>query len=88
MSGFLLSFTLSLDDFVVTAYTRGPGLLSGDSDIDTLSTYIQSVIKKNNIPMELRSLTTIIFLIVVAIVVGNTIYQHVKAKKASKWEGK
>lgn len=85
LSGFLLSFTLSLDDFVVTAYTRGPGLLSGDSDIDTLSTYIQAVIKKNTIPVQMRSLTTIIFLVVLAIVIGNTIYQHQKEKKLAKW---
>ena len=36
-SGFLLAVTLSLDDFVVTAFTRGPGLLSGEKKIETLS---------------------------------------------------
>ena len=29
-SGFLLSITLSLDDFIVTAFLRGPGLLNGE----------------------------------------------------------
>ena len=38
LSGFLLSVTLSLDDFIVTAFTRGPGLLSGNKNIETLST--------------------------------------------------
>ena len=41
-SGFLLAVTLSLDDFIVTAFTRGGGLLSGEQKIDTLSTYIQA----------------------------------------------
>ena len=80
-SGFLLAFTLSLDDFVVTAYTRGPGLLSGQSDIDTLSTYIQAVIKRSNIPAELRPLTLFIFLLVVTVVIGYSVYENYQAKK-------
>lgn len=81
MNGFLMAFTLSLDDYVVTAFTRGPGLLSGDRAIQTLSTLIQSKIKKGPIPHEMRPLTTIIFLVVLAVVIGFTIYQNVKAKQ-------
>ncbi len=75
-SGFLLSITLSLDDFIVTAFTRGPGLLSGDAAIETLSTYIQTSLKKHTVPAELRPLTLIIFLTVLAIVLGITIYRN------------
>lgn len=75
-SGFLLSITLSLDDFIVTAFTRGPGLLSGDAAIETLSTYIQTSLKKHTVPAELRPLTLIIFLTVLAIVLGVTIYRN------------
>jgi len=81
LSGFMLAITLSLDDVVITEFTRGPGLLSGDSQIDTLSTYIQSVIKKSAIPPQLRALTTIIFLLVVLGVVGVTVSRYVKSKK-------
>ena len=75
-SGFLLSITLSLDDFIVTAFTRGPGLLSGDAAIETLSTYIQTSLKKHTVPAELRPLTLIIFLTVLAIVLAITIYRN------------
>ena len=83
-SGFLLAITLSLDDFIVTAFTRGAGLLSGEKTIDTLSTLVQAKIKKGPVPPEMRALTTLIFLLVLLIVIGITIYNNVKAKKAAK----
>lgn len=83
-SGLLLSFTLSLDDFIVTAFTRGPGLLSGAAQIETLSTLVQSVIKKGAVPPELRALTTIIFLVVLVIVLSYSIYINVKRKRIAK----
>lgn len=64
ISGFLLAFTLSLDDFIITSFLR-------DKSFDTLSTYVQGVIVKSTIPAELRALTTYIFLITSAIVVAN-----------------
>lgn len=81
LSGFLLSITLSLDDFIVTAFTRGAGLLSGEKTIETLSTLVQAKIKKGPVPPEMRALTTFIFLFVLLIVVGITIYQNVAAKR-------
>lgn len=83
-SGLLLSFTLSLDDFIVTAFTRGPGLLSGENQIETLSTLVQSKIKKGAVPPEMRALTTILFFVVLAIVVGYSIYINMKSSKLSK----
>jgi len=79
-SGFLLAITLSLDDFVITRFTTGSGLLNGDANIVTLSTYVQGKIKKSNIPPELRALTTIIFLLVVAGVIGVSLYHVYKDK--------
>ena len=81
LSGFMLSITLSLDDFIVTAFTRGPGLLSGSKNIETLSTLVQAKIKKGPIPPEMRALTTILFVIVVAVVIGITIYRRRQEKK-------
>lgn len=83
-SGFLLAVTLSLDDFIVTAFTRGNGLLSGEKKIETLSTLVQAKIKKGPIPLEMRSLTTIIFLLVVLAVIGITIYRTYQAKKIER----
>lgn len=68
LSGFLIAITLSLDDFIVTAFTAGPGLLNGASKISTISTYVQGVIKKHPLPPELRALCTLIFLAVVLVV--------------------
>ena len=81
LSGFLLSITLSLDDFIVTAFTRGSGLLSGDKKIETLSTLVQAKIKKGPIPPEMRALTTILFILVVIAVIGISIYRSQQAKK-------
>lgn len=80
-SGFLLSISLSLDDYIVTAFTTGTGLLSGDNAIQTLSTLIQAKIKKGPVPPEMRPLTTFIFLVVVLIVIGNTFYKNFRQKE-------
>ncbi len=70
LSGFLIAITLSLDDFIVTAFTAGPGLLNGASRISTISTYVQGVITKHTLPPELRALCTLIFLVVLLVVIG------------------
>ena len=88
MSGFLLSITLSLDDFIITAFTRGSGLLSGAGKIETLSTLVQAKIKKGPIPVELRALTTIIFILVVAGVIFISIYRNKKAKQVKVRKGR
>ncbi len=87
-SGFLLSITLSLDDFIVTAFTRGAGLLSGEKNIETLSTLVQAKIKKGPIPPEMRALTTIIFIVVLIAAVLVTIHRNIKAKSGKKREGR
>lgn len=88
ISGFLLAITLSLDDFIVTAFTRGAGLLSGEKTIETLSTLVQAKIKKGPIPPAMRALTTILVLVVFIAVVLITIYQNrVHKKKTRKGRG-
>lgn len=84
MSGFLLSITLSLDDFIITSFTRGAGLLSGNSNIETISTLVQAAIKKRSVPVEIRALTTLIFLAVVVVVVIVSINGYQQEKKAVK----
>lgn len=60
-SGFLLAFTMSVDDFVVTHFTRGAG-------INTISTLIYSQVKVGIRP-TLFALSTVIFLMVLAVLV-------------------
>ena len=88
LSGFLLSITLSLDDFIVTAFTRGPGLLSGSKSIETLSTLIQAKLKKGAIPPEMRPLTLIIFIVVLAIAILVSVKKANEAKKAKERKGR
>lgn len=65
ISGFMLAFTLSLDDFIITFFLR-------DNSFDTISTYVQGVIAKSAIPPALRALTTIIFgLALIVLFVNN-----------------
>lgn len=56
ISGFTMAFTMSLDDFVITHFTKGAG-------IDTLSTKIYSEVRKGIKP-EMYALSTIIFVTV------------------------
>lgn len=61
LSGFMLAFTMSLDDFVITHFTKGPG-------IDTLSTKIYSEVRKGIKP-EMYALSTILFTTVLVLLV-------------------
>ena len=62
-SGFILSVTLSLDDYIITVFTR-------DTAFQTLSTYVYGVTSKRGaLPPSLRALTTIITLIALVILV-------------------
>lgn len=71
ISGFLLSVTLSLDDYIITAYTT-------DTSFDTLSTYVYKSMVKRSVPLQFRSLTTIIFF---AMLIGVSIYGRVMRHK-------
>jgi spermidine/putrescine transport system permease protein len=55
ISGFILAFTMSLDDFAVTFFTRGT------IGLDTLSTYIYTDARKGGLTPELRPMITIMF---------------------------
>lgn len=59
LSGFLMAFTLSLDDFIITYFTKGPG-------VDTLSTKIYSEVRKGIKP-EMYALSTLMFVTVLAL---------------------
>ena len=75
-SGFLLAFTMSLDDFVITHFTKGPG-------IDTLSTKIYSEVRKGIKP-EMYALSTIMFLtVLILLFLVNMTPDDPKVKKAA-----
>ena len=61
ISGFILSFTLSIDDFAVSLFTKG------NIGLETLSTFIYSDARKGGLTPELRPLSTIIFVTVLVL---------------------
>ena len=76
ISGFILAFTMSLDDFAVTFFTRGT------IGLETLSTFIYTDARKGGLTPELRPLMTLIFLIIlVLLVVINVRQQRLNNKK-------
>ena len=76
-SGFILAFTMSLDDFAVTFYTRGT------IGLDTLSTYIYADARKGGLTPELRPLMTLIFLIILVLLIFINVRQA-KLQKAKE----
>ena len=66
ISGFIMAFTMSLDDFAVTFFTRGT------IGLDTLSTYIYTDARKGGLTPELRPLITLMFVgILILLIVIN-----------------
>ena len=59
LSGFLLAFTMSLDDFIITHFTKGAG-------INTLSTLIYSEVRRGIRP-SMYALSTLIFVVVLVV---------------------
>lgn len=78
-SGFLLAFTMSLDDFVITHFTKGPG-------VDTLSTKIYSEVRKGIRP-EMYALSTIMFItMLVLLMLVNAAPEKKEALSAKRLE--
>ena len=76
-SGFLMAFTFSLDDFIVTLFVSGP-------KFSTLPLAIYSMTRRKVSP-SINALSTIIFVIVLTILI---IYNVVDAKQQKKNERK
>ena len=85
LSGFMLAFTMSLDDFVITHFTKGPG-------IDTLSTQIYTEVRKGIKP-EIYALSTIMFVTVLVLLLlinyspkeeEETVVRKKKVRKPSR----
>ncbi len=81
ISGFMLAITLSLDDYIVTMYTRPNGF-------ETISTYVFNATMRGNAHTaetlsSFWALTTIIFLVIVLFVVCSNLAGRRK-KEAAK----
>ena len=74
LAGFMLSVTISLDDFVITKF-------NSNSDVVTISVYLYNKLKKGVKPV-LRALSTLILVVVTAIVVGINVAQKRRDRKS------
>lgn len=77
LSGFMLSITLSLDDYIISAYTKPAGF-------DTISTYVYGAMAKSNANSSLpalRALSAIIFVVIILVVVAKNVHTRKKEAK-------
>jgi spermidine/putrescine transport system permease protein len=74
VSGFFLSFILSIDDFEVSVFNIGT------NGLQTLSTYIYADSRKGGLTPELRPMITIVFVAVLAVL----IIMNLKSKKTNQ----
>lgn len=75
ISGFILALTISIDDFAVTVFTIG------NEGLETLSTYIYADARKGGLTPELRPLSTIIFIVILALLLVVN-YRAGRSKKS------
>ena len=72
-AGFLLALTLSLDDYIITAYTRS-------GSFATISTLVEGEMRVRTLPIAYRALTTFIFIaiFIVLIIINYTAGKNIK----------
>ncbi len=78
VSGFILSLTLSIDDFGVTFFTKG------SNGLETLSTFIYADARKGGLTPELRPLFSIIFLTILVLLLIINLRTNKQQKINSK----
>ena len=80
LSGFLLAINMSLDDYIITTFTK-------PSTFETISTYVFDAYarggKSSSVP-ALRALSTIIFLFMIIFVVVRYVISNKKADKKER----
>ncbi|MCI5820132.1 MAG: ABC transporter permease [Acidaminococcus sp.] len=82
ISGFLMAFTISLDDFIITQINKG-----ASTGINTLSTYIYSDARVQGLEPFWYAIFSILFVAVLAIVLTVNVVKIRKEKAAKKAKG-
>lgn len=75
LSGALVAFTMSFDDFIISYFTTGPG-------INNISTYVYSSVKRIN--PSVNALSTIIILVITIIITIVNVVPMIKNRKRGK----
>ncbi|MBQ1838509.1 MAG: ABC transporter permease [Ruminococcus sp.] len=76
LSGMLMSFTYSVDDFVITHFTQG-------AKFNNLSTEIYAMLRRK-IPPTINALSTLLFVAIVVIMVLINVFERRAEKKQAK----
>ena len=75
-SGLLMSFTYSLDDFVITHFTQG-------AKFNNLSTEIYAMLRRK-IPPTINALSALLFVAIIVIMILINIYERRAERKHAK----
>ena len=74
LSGFVMSFTMSLDDFIITQLNKGT------TGIETLSTYLYQDGAKRGLEPFWFAVFSIIFVVILLIVLSVNLYKNAQSK--------
>ena len=78
VSGFIMAFTLSIDDFVITYFLSG-------SEYSTLPVYIYGLTGKGTVTPDVYALSTLLCIGVLALLVcSNVMQRRMDAKQRKK----
>ena len=75
LSGALVAFTMSFDDFIISYFTTGPG-------INNISTYVYSSVKRIN--PSVNALSTIIIVVITIIITIVNVIPMIRNRKRVK----
>ncbi|MDE2329154.1 MAG: ABC transporter permease, partial [Rhodospirillales bacterium] len=73
IGGFLLAFTLSIDDFTISFFTAGPGST-------TLPIYIYSAVARKGVSPDINALATLM----IATVIGTGLLQYMFTRNRAR----
>lgn len=82
LSGFLLSITLSLDDYVVTVFNRP----KNNGTFHTISTFVDSITRRSALPTQLRAFTAILFVVILIVMIVMNVKSHHESRAILKKE--
>ncbi len=76
ISGFIMAFTLSLDDFIVSKFING--------GVQTIPIYLYNALAKRGADPTLRALSSVLFVAVLAILIALNVLSACRHKKTVK----
>lgn len=75
ISGFVMAFALSLDDFIVSKFVNG--------SVETIPVYLYNALAKRGADPTLRALSSVLFVAVLAVLIAINVVSVKRKKKAS-----